>query len=253
LNAAVGAYVVPVKPIDPLLDAIRERESIKSSTVSHIQVIGGGAAAVEIALALAYRWRAASVERKIGLVSAEPILRVFPPKVRKSALAALAAMKVSVVESQPVAAIEPTHLTLGNGSHIPAQISMLATGYAPAPLIASIDVAKADDGSISINSGLQSRSHKNVFAVGDCATNPKLALPKSGVFAVRQGPLLFENLERAVRGKEIASFEFKQEALALISLGGKRAIAARNGLTATGGWVWRWKDRIDRQWVEKYT
>jgi selenide, water dikinase len=232
---------------------IRERESIKTSTVSTIQVIGGGAAAVEIALALAHRWRAASVERKIGIVSAEPLLRAFPAKVRASALKALAAMRVSVVETKPVASIEPTHLTLVNGNTIPCQISILATGYSPSPLIASIDIAKADDGSISINSGLQSRSHKNIFAVGDCATNPKSPLPKSGVFAVRQGPLLFDNLARFIRGEEIASFEFKQEALALISLGDKRAIAVRNGLTATGGWVWRWKDRIDRQWIARYT
>lgn len=251
LNTSPGAYVVPVKPTDRLLDAIREREAIKSSSVSTIQVIGGGAAAVEIALALAHRWKSGS-ERKIGLVSGARLLSGFPARARKAALAACKRAGVAVVEADPVASIEPTHLALASGANVPCQISVLATGSAPPELLSHMDVLKADDGCIAINSGLQSRSHKNVFAAGDCATNPKALLPKAGVYAVRQGPILFENLGRALRGGELIAYDFKPEALALISLGEKRAIASRNGLSIAGDWVWRWKDRIDREWLAKY-
>lgn len=253
LNAAPGAYVVPVKPTDRLLDAIRERESIKSSSVSTVRVIGGGAAAVEVALALAHRWRAMQSERKIGLVSATALLPAFPSRARRAALAACKRAGVSVLEDSPVASIEPTHLALASGTNIPCQISVLATGSSPNDLVAQMEVLKADDGAIAINSGLQSRSHKNVFAAGDCATNPKSPIPKAGVYAVRQGPILYENLSRALRGGELLAYDFKPEALALISLGEQHAIAARNGLSIAGNWVWQWKNRIDRQWIAKYT
>jgi pyridine nucleotide-disulfide oxidoreductase family protein len=251
LPTAPGAYVVPVKPIDRLLTALNERDAIRSSGLA-VQVIGGGAAAVEVALALAHRWRA-SPEKKIGLISATKLLDAFPAKARDAALAHCASARVSVLESTLVKMIEPTRLLPENGEAIASQITVLATGYSPAPLLESIDVQKTDDGSIAVNSGLQSRSHKNVFAAGDCSGNPKVAIAKSGVFAVRQGPVLYENLRLALKGGSLQSYEHDAKALALISLGGKRAIATRNGFTLVGGWTWAWKDRIDRKWIAKYS
>jgi selenide, water dikinase len=250
LPSTPGAYVVPVKPIEPLMTAIKEREAIRSSSIT-VQVIGGGAASVEIALALAHRWRTSN-EKKIGLVCALPLLHDYPKRVRLAALNACKALQVSVIEGQSVNSIEPTRLLLANGEQAPSQITVLATGYAPAPLLEKIDVAKTDDGSLSVNSGLQSRSHKNVFAAGDCAGNPKVPMAKAGVFAVRQGPVLFENLRHALQGGELQSYEHDPKALALISLGDKRAIATRGGVVFEGGWAWQWKDRIDRKWVAKY-
>jgi selenide, water dikinase len=250
LPTTPGAYIVPVKPIEPLLTAITEREAIRSSSLT-VHVIGGGAAAVEVALGLAYRWRDAK-EKKIGIVSATPLLVGFPSRVRAAVLAQCKALGVSVRESQPVETIEPSRLLLANGETISNQITILATGYAPSPLLEKIDVMKTDDGSLAINSGLQSRSHKNVFAAGDCAGNPKQPVPKAGVYAVRQGPVLFENLSRMLRGDELVSYVHDEKALALISLGGKKAVATRNGFAFSGGWAWQWKDRIDRKWLAQY-
>ncbi len=250
LPSTPGSYIVPVKPIEPLLTAITEREAIRSSSLT-VSVIGGGAAAVEVALGLAYRWREAK-EKKIGIVSATRLLEGFPPRVRATALAHCKALGVAVSESKPVASIEPSRLMLADGETVANQITILATGYAPSPLLEKIDVMKTDDGSLSVNSGLQSRSHKNVFAAGDCAGNPKLPMAKAGVFAVRQGPVLFDNLSRTLRGEDLVSYEHDAKALALISLGGKTAIATRNNFAFAGNWAWRWKDRIDRKWLEKY-
>jgi selenide, water dikinase len=246
-----GSYVIPVKPIDQLLNAINEREAIKSSS-TNVRVIGGGATAIETAFALAYRWRNAP-EKKIGIVSAAQILSEFAPSARKAALAAAAKLRVTVLENTPVELIEPTRLQIANGELIESQITLLASGYAPARLMAKMTVEMADDGSISINSGLQSRSHRNIFAAGDCASNPKNLIAKSGVFAVRQGPVLAANLFASLKGEPIGSYHHDPKALALITLGDKRAIAARNGRAFTAAWAWSWKDHIDQRWVKKYS
>ena len=77
-------------------------------------------------------------------------------------------------------------------------------------------------------------------------------VPKSGVYAVRQGPLLAANLLARLNDKPLETYKHNPNALMLLSLGQKRAVASRNGLTLGGDWVWRWKDKIDREWIQKY-
>ncbi len=250
IPSAPGAYIVPVKPIEPLLNAITEREAIRSSSLK-VSVVGGGASAVEVALALAARWKDAP-EKKIVLVTEGELLSQFPSRARAAALTACARLGVGVQEHMGVENIEPTRLRLSGGKQLESQITILATGSAPPELLSRINVQLADDGCISINSGLQSRSHKNIFAAGDCATNPKLNVPKSGVYAVRQGPILATNLMAMMRGKSLESYEHDERALALISLGEKRAIGTRSGWCFSGSLMWKLKNRIDRKWMADY-
>ena len=52
-------------------------------------------------------------------------------------------------------------------------------------------------GFLSINENLQAASGPpNIFAVGDVATSTVYPRPKAGVFAVRQGPPLTDNIRR---------------------------------------------------------
>jgi selenide,water dikinase len=50
----------------------------------------------------------------------------------------------------------------------------------------------------------------------------------------------------------MVSFTPQRHALALISTGGKEAIAVYGPLAVAGQWVWRWKNRIDCRFVGKY-
>ncbi len=125
----------------------------------------------------------------------------------------------------------------------------------PAPALAAwlrdAQLALDDRGFIAVNSHLQSISHPFVFAAGDVATLIETPRPKSGVYAVRAAKPLAANLIAALTGKPLRTFSPQRRALYLISTGPKHAIASWGGFAVAGRWVWRWKNRIDRDYIAK--
>ena len=250
LSTSPGAYVVTVKPIESLLAAIAEFESVRSAGLT-VRIVGSGAAALQVALALAHRWRE-SGSRRISIISPSRLMVGFPPHVRTLALRACKKLGVAVLENKAVEHIEPTRLRLVGGALIDSQLTVLATGQVPASLLQKTGLVKATDGSALVGITLQSSNHPHLFAAGACATISGCGVPNSGVFAERQGELLASNLLASFNGTTLASYRHPRGALNLFSLGEKRAIATRFGLSVASHWAWRWKDSVDRKWMIRY-
>jgi selenide,water dikinase len=130
--------------------------------------------------------------------------------------------------------------------------SLLVTGAAAPAWPAASSLACDENGFIRVSPTLQSTSHPFVFAAGDVAAyaDPR---PKSGVFAVRAGPVLANNLRSAFTGKTMQRWAPQKKALYLISTGKRHALAAWGTLNTSGEWVWRWKDRIDRRFMQRFS
>ncbi|NET59532.1 MAG: selenide, water dikinase SelD [Symploca sp. SIO2E6] len=131
------------------------------------------------------------------------------------------------------------------------QIFWVTQASSPSWLQAS-GLATDERGFVLVADTLQSISHPNVFATGDIATMQNYQRPKAGVFAVRQGKPLFENLRRIVLGQKLLPYHPQARYLSLIGTGDKQAIASWSFLEWRSPLLWLWKDQIDRKFMDKF-
>ena len=136
---------------------------------------------------------------------------------------------------------------------IEADTMIYATGASISSWPEECGLAIGEDGFIEVNDFLQSTSHEFVFAAGDAATIKGHPRPKSGVYAVRQGKPLAENLQRFATAKNLKPYSPQKHALALINLGNKKAIASRHNFFFQGRSVWSLKHSIDTGFIQKYS
>jgi selenide,water dikinase len=139
------------------------------------------------------------------------------------------------------------------GRRIAADAIVWATSAAAAPWLAASGLGTDERGFVCVDDYLRSVSHPFVFAAGDCATLASHRHPKSGLYAVRHGPPLATNLLAHAHGRRLQPYRPQPRGLALIGTGDRAAILSWGPLAAKGRWVWRWKERIDRAFVARYT
>jgi selenide,water dikinase len=258
-GAADNALVVkPISTFAPRWQSLAV-SALKPNGPRRIAVNGGGAAGFELVLAMRHSLRrradATGIDPnafRFTLISATDILPRHNGRARALARQGLAEHDVGVIEGTPVAAVTSDGATLANGRGIAADAIVVATKAAAPCWFAGTDLPRDAEGFLAVRPTLQVLDDDNVFAVGDCATMVASPREKAGVFAVRQGPPLVDNLRRRVRGELARAFVPQRKFLTLLSIGDKRAIAARGGWAIAGPWVWRWKDAIDRRFMRKF-
>jgi selenide,water dikinase len=258
IGAARGVkrHAVPVRPLEELMKgwgSVLARA--RAGGVTSITMVGGGAAGVELALAMDYRLRRelAGPAPHVRIVTDTPLpLAELAESARRRLRRHLARRNLGVHVSSTVVEVGAGFVRLENGIEFASDATFWATGAGAHPWIRESGFATDARGFLLTNERLQSVTDRNVFAAGDCATQEGRALPKAGVFAVRAAPVLAANLRAALTGGELQAFRTDPRYLALISTGSRHAVGSWNGLAWEGDWVWRWKDRIDRRFVARY-
>jgi selenide,water dikinase len=254
--AGAAEHALPVKPVKNFLvawDALIAR--VSNGSVRSLAMVGGGAAGVEMLLAMQHRISKIQLPHIVRYVLVTDTLQLLPnhPRgVRATLTRNLARKHIDVHYATRITNVEAHALIADNGTRIEADAIFLATGAAAPAWLATSGLAINGKNFININIYLQSSSHADVFAAGDCATIENHVYPKSGVYAVRQGPPLAENLRRVLHNDALIEYTPQPRTLALISTGERHAIASYGALSFHGNWVWRWKDRIDRGFMGKY-
>ncbi|MEK7438083.1 MAG: selenide, water dikinase SelD, partial [Pseudomonadota bacterium] len=261
--AGAAEHALPVKPVNGfnerwqlLLERVR-----RHAGATRIAVVGGGAGGVELTLAMQYRLRKElhAAGRKPDAISFHLLTRdavILPThnaRVRRAFERALAERGVVLRCNAEVKQVSATRLRTASGETVDADEIVWVTRAGGAPWLRETGLALDADGFIQVTDTLQTVTDPKVFAAGDVASMVQHPREKAGVFAVRQGPPLAENLRRIVAGIALKPYRPQSTWLALISTGDKYAVASRGALGFQGAWVWRWKDWIDRRFMLKFS
>jgi selenide, water dikinase len=255
--------VVPVKPINQFIShwqSMIDRVLARNSGV-RIGVVGTGAGGVEILLAVKHRLRRALLERGRTDDHIEyylfgdtgEILPSHNARARRAFQRVLRDQRVHVLAGEAVVEVSPGRLLSAQGTEYALDEMLWVTAAGAASWLAGSGLRVDGQGFIAVNDALQSISHPSVFAAGDIASVENHPRPKSGVFAVRQGQPLADNLRRALQGRPLLPCRPQRHFLSLITTGDKYAVASRGNWALEGRLVWRWKDWIDRRFMRRYS
>ncbi len=253
-----GLAVKPVSSFGPRWQATEAR-ALQANGPRRFVVVGTGAAGFELVLAIRQRLQSQAGERGIApdafsftLVGKGELLTSHNTRAQAYARRALAEAGVALITGEAAVSVTADTVGLASGRIIASDVTVITTKAAPPEWFASTDLMRDPNGFLGIRPTLQLLDDNDVFAVGDCASTLDHPREKAGVFAVRQGPPLTRNLRRRLANLAAQPFVPQKRFLTLLSTGGRAAIAARGPLAAAGGWVWTWKDHIDRTFMARF-
>lgn len=252
----VERNAVLMRPMESLVRGwVDVRARARAGKVSSITIVGAGAGGVELALAMDHGLRR---EMKgdaphVRIIADTPVmLPEFHAEARARLRKRLARRNIGVHVSSTVKEVGERAVRLQSGIEFASDATFWATGSGAHEWIRESGFATDERGFLLTNDFLQSVTYREVFGVGDCATQEHRLLPKAGVFAVRAAPQLAANLRAALSDAPLERHVTSPSYLALVSTGGKHAVGVWNGWSWQGYWAWRWKDFIDRGFVERY-
>ena len=238
---------VSVKPISQFLpkwQAARERLAVLDAP--SVVIVGAGAGGSELALAVS----AGLPNAKITLVG-RSLLGGHNPRAQTLLSKTLAARGIEYV-SDEVAKVDPQEVTLSNGDTRPADEVFWVTGVEAPKWLGGSGFVVDDRGFVKVNEYLQALEHPSVFVAGDAAHLAGQERAKSGVYAVRAGPILAHNVRAALLESQLKPFRAQKNHLALLGDGQGGAIASRGQWALQGQYWWRVKDWIDRRFMNKF-
>ncbi|WP_138473281.1 selenide, water dikinase SelD [Poseidonocella sp. HB161398] len=246
-------HALPAKPLARFAEGWRgfAAAAATGERPASVAVIGGGVAGAELALTMHHRLAGLGAAPGLALIDRGEVLSGVTPRARARLLAELAARGIAIHEAAAIAEVTAEGPRLADGRLIGAGLTVGAAGATPAPWLAGSGLA-LQDGFIAVGADLRSTSHPEVFASGDCAHLTASPRPKAGVFAVRAAKILDRNLRAVLAERPLRPFRPQRSYLKLISLGPESALGQKGPLVFSGPLMWRWKDRIDRRFMEKF-
>lgn len=253
----VREHALPTRPMAALLagvPALVARARAAGGPFRAV-VVGGGAGGIELASALRARFARESVERaEVSLLEASGrLLGGRAPRVAAGLLQRLRRLGVAVETGVRVVSVDPGRLVTAEGDERPFDALLWATGAAPNPLLSRSDLPRDGHGHVRVGPTLEVAGFPGVFAAGDVAgLRGAPELPRAGVYAVREAPVVEANLRAFVSGGRRRSFRPQRDALVLLNLGNGRALGFRHGRALEGRLVMRLKDWIDRRFVARF-
>lgn len=256
--------IVAVKPLPTFLSRFEARmqellqqfRDAPGSELLQLAVVGGGAGGVELALCLQARSRREGWHAAVRLIDsraeilpgyADRTIRLVRQLLRKRSIGLQLNATVTDCDEDG-----PAELMLANGDRLRVDLAIWAADAAPPGLLRGYPLPKAQSGFLAVRPTLQTTVDLPVFAAGGVAEIVASLCPKARVSAVRQAPVLWENLRRWFRGEPLTQYEPQTTSLSLLSCGDKTAVLDYRGFSLRSSWMWRLKQHLDRKFVQRF-
>jgi NADH dehydrogenase FAD-containing subunit len=253
LGSTAQGNIFTVKPVVNLLRARRVILSgIKQGKTFRLVVIGGGPAGVEISANL---WRLLDRNGGKGQITAiggTKLLGDASEKVRHLALKSFSSRRIQVIEGNRVKTLQESSVTLSDGRRLDFDVALVAIGIRPSAIFQESGLPTGPDGGMLVNSHLQCTAHPDIYGGGDCISLQGNSLPKVGVYAVRQNPVLHHNLLAALEGGKLMDFHPQKHFLLIFNMGNGKGIFSRRNCVWEGRLAFLLKDYIDRKFMRKF-
>ncbi|MCV3217431.1 FAD-dependent oxidoreductase [Plectonema radiosum NIES-515] len=279
LSVLGAEYAIPAKPVAQLLEhwyQLLEDVAENPDKLMRIGIVGGGAGGVELALSMQANLLNIKKREKnfpqleIDLFQRDAeLMPNYHPSVRRLVTQLLIKRGMELHLRENVCQVAPNNFTsifderaergelnviCESGLKVKCDRLFWVTQASAPHWLKTTELATDEQGFILVDDTLRSLTHPHVFATGDIATMINHPRPKAGVFAVRQGKPLFENLQRILDGKSPLTYKPQKQYLSLIGTGDKRAIATRGFFTLPPHkLLWHLKDSIDRRFMQRFS
>jgi NADH dehydrogenase FAD-containing subunit len=246
-----------VKPIHRLWDLHQAIvEHLRRDDVRRLGVLiaGSGATAFELAANILKIGRDGDAGLAVTiLASGDEVLKQLPRRAARSVEQSLALRGLRVARNQRVKSVTGEAVITEDGQKHGYDLFVNATGLKPPSLAREAGLPIADDGAMIVDQHLRSPADDVIHGGGDFVAVEGHSLPKIGVYAIRQAPVLFRNLLACLQGKQPERFDPQPKYLWIMNLGDGTAVAVRGALWWQGRWAFWLKDRIDRRFLAEYS
>lgn len=253
--AAGSPRVIFAKPIQNLLRLLEEPWALArppAKELISLAIVGGGAAGVELALALHRRFLDKKRALKVTILdSGDRMFPACPARFTDRIQGILKQRGIEVKLRHEVTGIADGWIQLASRPPLPFDYAIWTTGPG-APGIFRLSGLNTDGrGFLLVNKYLQSVSHPSIFGGGDCVTTQEaIGHAKAGVYAMQQGPVLAHNLLAVLLGKSLIAFKSKPKCLSILNTADGKAVSNRFGWYSR--FERRWKDRIDHRFMKRF-
>ena len=238
--------------VKPIVNLEKARQRLLAEPVGrHLQLVvaGGGPAGTEIAGNLRRLLDREGRSADITLIAGRQLLAPYPPRLRRLVLKDFTARSITLREGCHVTGFTGGQAVLDDGTSLAADLLFWAVGVRPPGLFYQAGLHVGAAGGMLVNRYLQSVDYPELFGGGDCICFAEHPLDKVGVYAVRQNPILYENLLAALEDRPLRPFQPQKHYLLIFNLGSGRGVLHWRGLVVAGRWVFRVKDWIDRRFM----
>ncbi len=256
-----GETGLSIKPMQTFLDrlstVIDDSLARCSGKALQVAIVGGGASGVEIACCLQQHFTSSRNDASAPIITlidaGEQLLAGMPARTQQLAAREIQRRGIQLRFNSRIERVEDERqLIFEDGQQWQPDLVIWATSAKPPTLLGQLELPLDSRGFLQTSNTLQSTGSDRVFAVGDTGAVEGERYAKAGVFAVRQGPVLWENLRRKIHGEPLLDWKPQAQFLTLLNTGDQRAILTYRGVSFHAGWCWRLKDRIDSKFMNMY-